>query len=801
VCSRRYLLRRRLGVAVAERDTHAPNFVVRGLVEDLRVRCRFGLLCPERESDRSGGAAAAGDEDADEPDVCVRDENGCEEALPLDAVTAHEAACGFAPATCAFTTAEGGACGARTRRRDDHAAACPHRPAPCARGCGALLPPGCQERHEEASCPETLLLCGYVNCGTHVRRCEQAAHDAQYLQQHLTAERAAREAYARAAATAEGAGAHDALLAALHSSKAGADAATAAAALARLTLCAVAPAAQPAAWRAACGAACAVMRAHPTSAAVQLHGCAALRWLAPALADDGGDAAAPAVTTLLAALSVHASDAAVTAAACAALASVACSSAAAVAANAGAIPALLAVLSDTAAPELAVEKACAALERVAWSGDDAYTELLDAAAVRTALQMLYARADSSGARLAAAAWLLLHTLMHDNGDATAAAVRDGAAPLALSVLSRHALHADVQLQALAALRVLTKDGGDAAAALGAEEAAYEALSRHGCNAGVLEQALCLAGALRVDNGALRTLRTDAPALIVAAMGTHAQAARTQRDCIYAINQAMLSRPEDARAVAAAGCIQAIVVAMRTHVCNAELLREACAALQQIFSHNELDVTAAHAGGVAHMLFSALRAHPAAPALHAAVCIALTTVVCGVGGAPLVEACVREHSMVEMLLCLLVGADAAAAHAAARALTALMQCLGRAAPPVLLPHYAESALAVVAAATARSADVAAAAADALLQLHTCCAGEPHTCARVMTAIASALDERAFSDAVARRRQNAHGYIVLTEEMCLLDAALQAFRAAHAAARVAAAAAQAAAADAAPLLPAA
>jgi hypothetical protein len=734
---------------------HTPNFVVRGMVDDLRVRCRYGLLCPSGEESASGGGGG----DADESAACVRDEAGCAEVLPLAAVAAHEAACGFAPQTCAFTTAQGAPCGARTLRRDAHAAACPHRPEPCAHGCGALLPPGSQARHEEAVCPEVVLLCCYVNCFASMRRCEQAAHDALYLHRHLVAERAAREAYARAAAAAAAAadgadGPDGALMAALRSGgAAGADAAAAAATLALLTLRAVAPVAQPEAWRDACGCVVAAMGAHRTSAAVQLHGCVALRWLSPALAED----AAPAIAALLAALSVHARDADVTSAACAALASVACASAAALASNEGAIPALLAVLDDDSAPETAVEKACHALERIAWAGDDAYAALMDAAAPRAVLRMLRARA-TSGARVHSVAWLLLFTLMHENAGAAAAAARDGAAALALASLAAHPLHAHVQAQALRALRVFLADEEDVAAAivLGAADAVLCALSRHGCDASVMEDALFLCGVFILSNGAGMTLAQRSAALpfIVAAMGTHLAAEGTQLGGLYAMRELLAPaaigyEQTEAYEVANAGGIEAVVAAMRAHADSAELQTDACTVLDIIFRQPSGCTRGVDAGAPAALL-AALTAHPRAAELHAVACVALMTLLTNAGTAA-TAAAINEHGLAEVLLRMVAAADEeAAAHSAVCILPSILVCLGHTAPALLLPRgFAEALASAAAAHAASSARVHTAASDALLLLYLACSAAAAR-ARVMAAMAGSLQEHSFANSVARRR---------------------------------------------------
>ena len=69
------------------------NWTVRAQVDELRVRCRFGLK--------------------EEGDGWVADEAGCPARLSLDGAAAHEAACGFATTTCPFA-----GCGAELRRSD-----------------------------------------------------------------------------------------------------------------------------------------------------------------------------------------------------------------------------------------------------------------------------------------------------------------------------------------------------------------------------------------------------------------------------------------------------------------------------------------------------------------------------------------------------------------------------------------------------------------------------------------------------------------------------------------------------------
>ena len=69
------------------------NWTVRAKVDELRVRCRFGLK--------------------EQGDGWVADEAGCPVQLTLDGVAAHEAACGFATTTCPFA-----GCGVELRRSD-----------------------------------------------------------------------------------------------------------------------------------------------------------------------------------------------------------------------------------------------------------------------------------------------------------------------------------------------------------------------------------------------------------------------------------------------------------------------------------------------------------------------------------------------------------------------------------------------------------------------------------------------------------------------------------------------------------
>lgn len=69
---------------------------LQGMVSELRVRCRFGVK-------EEGGA-------------WVASERGCGAMLPLDAVSAHEAACPHALAVCPFA-----GCGAELRRGDTEA--------------------------------------------------------------------------------------------------------------------------------------------------------------------------------------------------------------------------------------------------------------------------------------------------------------------------------------------------------------------------------------------------------------------------------------------------------------------------------------------------------------------------------------------------------------------------------------------------------------------------------------------------------------------------------------------------------
>ena len=70
--------------------------MARSQVDELRVRCRFGVK--------------------EEGDGWVADEAGCPAQLPLDGAAAHEAACGFATTPCPFA-----GCGVALRRSESDA--------------------------------------------------------------------------------------------------------------------------------------------------------------------------------------------------------------------------------------------------------------------------------------------------------------------------------------------------------------------------------------------------------------------------------------------------------------------------------------------------------------------------------------------------------------------------------------------------------------------------------------------------------------------------------------------------------
>ena len=74
----------------------APNRIVLAMVDELRVRCRFGVK--------------------EEGDGWVADEAGCPAQLTLDGAAAHEAACGFATIACPFA-----GCGVELRREQTDA--------------------------------------------------------------------------------------------------------------------------------------------------------------------------------------------------------------------------------------------------------------------------------------------------------------------------------------------------------------------------------------------------------------------------------------------------------------------------------------------------------------------------------------------------------------------------------------------------------------------------------------------------------------------------------------------------------
>ena len=68
--------------AIPANATLVPSRLVKAMVDELRVRCRFGVK--------------------EEGDGWVADEEGCPAQLSLDGAAAHEATCGFATTTCPF---------------------------------------------------------------------------------------------------------------------------------------------------------------------------------------------------------------------------------------------------------------------------------------------------------------------------------------------------------------------------------------------------------------------------------------------------------------------------------------------------------------------------------------------------------------------------------------------------------------------------------------------------------------------------------------------------------------------------
>ena len=83
--------------ANARPATLPPQYALKGMVEALRVHCRFGV----REGDRGNW---------------THDRDGCQAHLLIADVSAHEASCEYAPELCPFS-----GCGVERRRRDARA--------------------------------------------------------------------------------------------------------------------------------------------------------------------------------------------------------------------------------------------------------------------------------------------------------------------------------------------------------------------------------------------------------------------------------------------------------------------------------------------------------------------------------------------------------------------------------------------------------------------------------------------------------------------------------------------------------
>jgi hypothetical protein len=552
----------------ARKALFAPAFVVRDVVGDLRVRCRFGLRALDGGDDNA--AAGGGDE------AWVADVDGCPDTLALADVAAHEAVCAFELLTCGNVEREGAPpCGALFRRHgaDAHAASCALRPVQCALGCGELLLRGDVAHHGHA-CAEAEVTCAYYGCNARIKRREVDEHNTARWADHLRS-----ESRARAALTAAACLAHqpDAVAVAMASLSAAGSADETACAAARLVPLLQARDVDDDTMKGVCAALLPVMQTHPSHADVQRMGCTLLWEVAKSyghvLAVDDLNHAVEAVA---AAMGAHASCETVQDAACAALAEL-CRRFARSRADP---PASHVAAFDSAVAALKVfglRSACTALTELL----SRHSFLEHGGAAQAAAVMMGARA-SDGDALAAACFLLNKCLSFGKLDK---AHLHSISATVIRALYEHPLHAALQLwgcEMLARYAVQVHTRPKSAGADGAIAVLLGAVRRHCVDTDTLSSALnALYNWVADDDNEVLAVSLNARRHVAEAMELHTAHTCVQRNGCDALRNLFYSRVDATWGAQDDICVDVTVAALRQHAADPGMCLVAVKALTNI----------------------------------------------------------------------------------------------------------------------------------------------------------------------------------------------------------------------------
>jgi hypothetical protein len=478
---------------------YVPAFTARNIVDELRVKCRFGLRAAE-------GGDAADSVHTDGNGAWVHDADGCAAVLALCDVASHEAECPFELLTCAHGPLhELPLCGAQFRRADQpaHDRACALRPRPCAQGCAALLPPRALRDALERG----------------------GGDDAERAIAALVA-----HTHAHGVCSHSGVIICDTLLSVMAENVAHAGVQREACSLLKaLTTDAVRPLIVIAA---VVGAVRAAVGAHLQDESVHVQACLALRQCAGGATYNESEhkfalalAAAGGLRAVLDDMRAFPSSASVQEAACGALHRITRPDENTVAAgSSGGIEALVAAMSAHGAHAGVQERACGALANMAANADNKAK-----AGSTGAIEAVVAAMNAHGAHAHVqvyACWALRSMAVIADNQAKAGST--GAIEAIVAVMNAHGAHAGVQEHACWALANIAANAAThvKAGSSGAIEAVVAAMSAHGAHAGLQERACYALANWAVASRAAAT----AAAAAASAAAQRASAAAAQHGC-------------------------------------------------------------------------------------------------------------------------------------------------------------------------------------------------------------------------------------------------------------------------------
>jgi hypothetical protein len=429
----------------------------------------------------------------------------------------------------------------------------------------------------------------------------------------------------------------------------------------------------------------AALRAHPGSAALQLHGCVVLGFICRDRSEDAlaTSAAADAVRAVVDAMRAHPAEAGLQCMCCGALnsmTSLAVLRDAAV--DAGAVQPVVAALHAHVRYGAGVGLVCDVLSRITEEHSVARAQAAAAGAVAAAVAVLHAHPASAALQafgcsalgsLVFGAECRTNTIRAGAIEANKTnAIQAGAIEAILLALRAHPADANVQGYGCMALGNILADNTDAINARSgsllsdAMHAAVAALNAHRTDMAVQQHACAtLWHALVTDTLRIEAARIGAVAALVAALRAHPANAHVQETALGATGSLCFENSAIAVQACSAGALQAIVAGLRAHPTASGVQISGCDVLDSIIGAHPRLQAAAGAAGAVEAILDMMRAPPVDAELLRSSCMVLIRVVeghrgnaeraCAAGAVDLLAAamgasCAHEHADSQQTLC-------------------------------------------------------------------------------------------------------------------------------------------------------